>query len=156
MAYIVNWPCFASENLFMMMARLQALATAGASLGPGADGAGGSSGSVASALLQRLLREVASDAVSFSGNICLRGRWQSSQLRFCTALKHCHLLWVDIACGSMQVARIVEDVLSVLSEEAARENDKLQLFTDADRFPEVFQQVWFNEYSGMHAHRLCV
>ena len=41
-----------------------------------------------------------------------------------------------------QVARIADDVLSVLDEEAARTNDKLQLFTDADRFPEVFQQVW--------------
>jgi hypothetical protein len=41
-----------------------------------------------------------------------------------------------------QVARIVDDVLSVLDEEAARTNDKLQLFTDAKRFPDVFQQVW--------------
>lgn len=40
-----------------------------------------------------------------------------------------------------QVARIVDDVLSVLDEEAARTNDKLQLFTDAKRFPDVFQQV---------------
>jgi hypothetical protein len=40
------------------------------------------------------------------------------------------------------VARIVDDVLSVLDEEAARTNDKLQLFTNAKRFPDVFQQVW--------------
>lgn len=43
--------------------------------------------------------------------------------------------------SALQVASIVEDVLSVVDEEAARENDKLQLFTSAERFPHVFQQV---------------
>lgn len=40
-----------------------------------------------------------------------------------------------------QVSRVVADVLSVLGEEAAAENDKLQLFTSPERFPEVLHPL---------------
>lgn len=42
---------------------------------------------------------------------------------------------------ALQVAAAARELLALLDEAAAGRNDKLQLFADAERFPQVFEQV---------------
>ena len=44
-----------------------------------------------------------------------------------------------LRCTAAQVARAALEMLSVLHEEAAAQNDKLHLFASEERFPRVFQ-----------------